>query len=242
MVSAELKKHNDILAACQKTIGYTFKKPEFLLAALTHSSSANSRAASNERMEFLGDSVLGLVTCEQLYEMYPDYQEGDLTKLKSVIVSRKTCATFSRKLNLGSFLFVGKGGFGRGDELPENVDADLFEALVAAIFLDAGWFVAREFVLKQIRPVIEKCADEAVNANAKASLQMIAQKEFGNTPKYYVIDEQGPDHDKCFKIAADVNGHRFPPAWGRNKKEAELKSALNAMAIINGEKEVPYPC
>src|SRR6201997_3751691 len=99
----------EILEECQRTIGYQFSQPELLRAALTHTSGANTRAASNERLEFLGDSVLGLVTCEQLFSRFPDYQEGDLTKVKSVVVSRKTCAAFSQELGLGDFLFLGKG-------------------------------------------------------------------------------------------------------------------------------------
>src|SRR5580704_7623509 len=98
-----------VLETCQETIGYRFRRPEMLRAALTHTSGANTRAASNERLEFLGDSVLGLVTCEQLFLRFPDHQEGDLTKVKSVVVSRKTCAQFSKELGLGDFLFLGKG-------------------------------------------------------------------------------------------------------------------------------------
>src|SRR3954469_21787980 len=104
---------------CQEAIGYRFKRPELLRAALTHTSGANTRAASNERLEFLGDSVLGLVTCEQLFLRFPDYQEGDLTKVKSVVVSRKTCARFSQELGLGDFLFLGKGINAYG-EIPSN--------------------------------------------------------------------------------------------------------------------------
>src|SRR5277367_1719511 len=99
----------ETLDECQQVIGYRFRKPELLRAALTHTSGANTRAASNERLEFLGDSVLGLVTCEQLFIRLPDYQEGDLTKVKSVVVSRKTCARFSQELGLGNYLFMGKG-------------------------------------------------------------------------------------------------------------------------------------
>src|SRR3954467_1004264 len=123
-----------VLDDCQGVIGYQFRKPELLRAALTHTSGANTRAASNERLEFLGDSVLGLVTCEQLYLRFPDYQEGDLTKVKSVVVSRKTCAAFSLELGLGDFLFLGKG-VGNFGELPANILADVFESLVAAVFL-----------------------------------------------------------------------------------------------------------
>src|SRR5947207_15010004 len=99
----------DILEECQKAIGYQFRQPDLLRSALTHASGANTRLASNERMEFLGDAVLGLVTCEQLYLRFPEYEEGDLTKVKSAVVSRRTCASFSRDLNLGEFIFLGKG-------------------------------------------------------------------------------------------------------------------------------------
>ncbi len=228
-----------ILDDCQAAIGYRFKKPELLRAALTHTSGANTRAASNERLEFLGDSVLGLVTCEQLFQQFPDYQEGDLTKVKSVVVSRKTCAAFSLELGLGDFLFLGKG-VGHFGEIPANMLADVFESLVAAVFLDGGWDVAREFVLRFVGPEVERVARDAVGANAKSQFQHVVQRLYGDAPKYFLLDEQGPDHDKCFKVAAAADGHRFPPAWGRNKKEAELKAALNGLAEINGE-QLPYP-
>src|SRR5437667_8579263 len=115
----------EILEECQQAIGYHFRQPDLLRAALTHTSGANTRAASNERLEFLGDSVLGLVTCEQLFLRFPDYQEGDLTKVKSVVVSRKTCARFSQELGLGDFLFLGKGINAYG-EIPSNMLADVF--------------------------------------------------------------------------------------------------------------------
>src|SRR5436853_4215212 len=119
----------EILEDCQKTIGYRFRQPELLRAALTHTSGANTRLASNERMEFLGDSVLGLVACEQLYLRFPDYQEGDLTKIKSVVVSRRICARISRQLNLGEFLFTGRG-MADGAAVPLSMMADVFESLI----------------------------------------------------------------------------------------------------------------
>jgi ribonuclease-3 len=241
MATMELSasRERTVLEDCQETIGYRFRKPELLRAALTHTSGANTRLGSNERMEFLGDSVLGLVTCEQLYLRFPQYQEGDLTKVKSVVVSRKTCARFSAALGLGDFLFLGKG-MSSQCEMPANILADVFEALVAAIFLDGGWAAAKSFVLQFIEPEIERVAQDAIGANAKSLLQQVAQKEYGGTPRYLLLDEQGPDHDKCFKVAAEVSEHRFPPAWGRTKKEAELKAALNALAAIQNE-QVPYP-
>jgi ribonuclease-3 len=228
-----------ILDQCQEAIGYRFTRPELLRAALTHTSGANTRAASNERLEFLGDSVLGLVTCELLFGRFPDYQEGDLTKVKSVVVSRKTCAQFSDELGLGDFLFLGKGVSTYG-EIPSNMLADVFESLVAAIFLDGGWPAAKAFVLRFVEPEVERVARDAIAANAKSQLQQVVQRLYGGTPRYYLLDEQGPDHDKCFKVAADVEGHRFPPAWGRTKKEAELKAAMNGLAEINGD-PIPYP-
>src|SRR5262245_59137571 len=165
-----------VLEECQEAIGYRFQKLELLRAALTHTSSANTRAASNERLEFLGDSVLGLITCEQLYERFPEYQEGDLTKVKSVVVSRKTCARFSQELGLGRFLFLGKGVNTRG-EMPLNILANVFESLVAGVFLDGGWEVAKTFVLRFIRPEIERVAREAISANAKSQLQTVTQRE-----------------------------------------------------------------
>jgi ribonuclease-3 len=191
-------------------------------------------------MEFLGDSVLGLIACELLYQRFPEHQEGDLTKIKSAVVSRKTCATFSQEVGLGDFLFVGKGVNYYGD-IPANMHADVFEALVAAVFLDGGWDAAKAFVLPFLDPEIDRVARDAVGSNAKSLLQQLAQREYGDTPRYLILDEQGPDHNKCFKMAADVAGHRFPAAWGKNKKEAEHKAALNALAAIQGD-DAPYPC
>ena len=229
-----------ILEACQEAIGYRFNRLELLRAALTHTSGANTRAASNERLEFLGDSVLGLVTCEQLFERFPDYQEGDLTKVKSVVVSRKTCAKFSAEIGLGHFLFLGKGVHTYG-VIPSNMLADVFESLVAGIFIDGGWDVAKAFVLRFIRPEIECVARDAISSNAKSQLQTVTQREYGDTPRYFLLDEQGPDHNKCFKVAAQVGDERFPAAWGNTKKDAELKAAMNALADIHGD-PLPYPC
>src|SRR4051812_47025939 len=120
----------DVLEECQGVIGYQFRQPELLRAALTHTSGANTRLGSNERLEFLGDSVLGLVACEQLYPRFPEYQEGDLTKVKSAVVSRRTCARFSRELSLGDFLFLGKGMNGM-TVVPASLLADVYESMVA---------------------------------------------------------------------------------------------------------------
>src|SRR5271154_3628550 len=127
----------EILEECQTAVGYRFNRTELLRAALTHTSGADTRLSSNERLEFLGDAVLGLVTVEQLYLRFPEYQEGDLTKIKSAVVSRRTCARISRLLNLGDFLFLGKG-MNFQTAIPANLLADVYESLVGAIYLDGG--------------------------------------------------------------------------------------------------------
>jgi ribonuclease III len=228
----------EILDECQKAIGYRFRQPDLLRAALTHASGADTRLASNERLEFLGDAVLGLVTCEQLFLRFPDYQEGDLTKIKSVVVSRRTCARISRQLNLGDYLFLGKG-MHLHTAVPASMLADVYESLVAAVYLDGGLEAAKEFILRYVGPEIEHVAEGAHGGNFKSLLQQVAQREFGQTPQYPLLDEKGPDHSKCFKIAAVIGRHHYAAAWGRNKKEAEQKAAMNALAQINGD-PVPY--
>src|SRR5438445_6239925 len=228
----------EILDECQKAIGYQFRQPEMLRAALTHASGADTRLASNERLEFLGESVRGLVTCEQVFHRFPDYQEGDLTKIKSVVVSRRTCARISRLLHLGDFLFLGKGMNLHAD-VPASLLADVFESLVAAIYLDGGLEPARQFILRYVGPEIEHVAEGENGGNHKSQLQQVAQREFGATPQYHLLDEKGPDHSKCFKIAAIIGSRRYAGAWGRNKKEAEQKAAMNALAEIDGE-PIPF--
>jgi ribonuclease-3 len=228
----------EILDECQEIIGYRFQKPELLRAALTHTSGANSRAASNERLEFLGDAVLGLVTCEQLFLRFPEYQEGEMTKIKSAVVSRSACAGFSKELGLGDFLFLGRG-MKSSVELPPNLLADVFESMVAAIYLDGGMEAAHPFIVRFITPEIDLVVRDAANNNYKSLLQQVAQRELGGTPKYQVLDEQGPDHSRSFKIAVVICNHRYPSAWGQNKKIAESRAAMNALAEINGE-PIPY--
>src|SRR3954447_5797849 len=175
----------EILEECQNAIGYRFRTPELLRAALTHTSGADTRADSNERMEFLGDSVLGLVACEQLYLRFPDYQEGDLTKIKSAVVSRRACAQFSAALGLGRFLFLGRGMNAQEmDSVPSSMQADVYESLVAAVYLDGGLEAAKAFILKQLIAEIEEVAEGTAGGNYKSLLQQVSQREFNLTPQY----------------------------------------------------------
>src|SRR5947209_8016830 len=166
----------EILEECQKAINYRFRNPKLLRAALTHASGADTRLSSNERLEFLGDAILGLVTCEQLFTRFPDYEEGDLIKIKSVVISRRTCARISRALNLGEFLFLGKGMHVHA-AVPASLLADVFESLVAAIYLDGGLEAARQFILRYVGPEIEQVAEGAHGGNYKSLLQQLAQRE-----------------------------------------------------------------
>ena len=238
MAQESISHEAEILEECQNAIGYRFRQPELLRSALTHTSGADTRQASNERLEFLGDAVLGLVTCEQLFMLFPSYQEGDLTKVKSAVVSRRTCARISKLLNLGDYLFLGKG-MNVYSAVPPNLLADVFESLVAAIYLDGGLDEAKRFILKYLDPEIEQVAEEAHAGNFKSLLQQVAQRDFNATPQYHLLDEKGPEHSKCFKIAALIGRFHYPAAWGRNKKEAEQKAAMNAPAQISGE-PIPF--
>jgi len=227
------------LERCQRRIGYKFRDKALLRAALTHASGAEHRLASNERLEFLGDAILGAVVCELLYHQYPDYLEGDLTKIKSIVVSRQTCAKISEALGMQEFLILGKGMTTHPD-VPPSLLADVFESLVAAIYLDGGEAAAREFIEKYIGPEVELAAGGELGGNYKSLLQQLAQREHGTTPSYQLLDEKGPDHSKCFKIAAQLGSARYQAAWGRNKKEAEQRAARNALSEINGE-AAPFP-
>lgn len=227
------------LARCEERIGYHFRNRKLLTAALTHASGADHRLASNERLEFLGDAILGFVVCEMLFRHFPDFLEGDLTKIKSVVVSRQTCAKISRLLELEQFLIVGKG-MAASASVPPSLLADAFESIVAAIYLDGGEPAAREFIERLVRPEIELTHSGATGGNYKSQLQQLAQREFGSTPVYQLLDEKGPDHSKCFKISAQVGGQRYMAAWGRNKKEAEQRAACNALSELVGM-AAPYP-
>src|SRR5207245_3420025 len=142
-------------------------------------------------------------------------------------------ARLSRYLNLVSFLFLGKGMHPSTETVPPNLLADVYESLVGAIFLDRGLEAARPFILRHLGPEIEQVAEGAHGGNFKSLLQQVAQRDFNATPQYLLLDEKGPDHSKCFKIAAVIGRHHYHAAWGRNKKEAEQKAAMNALAQIS---------
>lgn len=222
------------LRICQQRIGYKFGEQELLLGALTHASGADSRLASNERLEFLGDAVLGFAVCDMLFHRFPGELEGELTRLKSIVVSRETCARVSRRLKLEDCLIVGKG-MSQQQHLPQSLLAAVLESLIAAVYLDGGLEAARTFIERHITPEIDAAASDLVGRNYKSLLQQLVQQQSGATPMYYLLQEKGPDHDKWFKMVAQVGGRRFLPAWGRNKKEAEQRAAANAWRALRQE-------
>ncbi len=224
-----------LLAECQDRIGYRFRELTLLQEALTHASGANHRLVSNERLEFLGDAVLGTIVCELLFRKFPRLSRGrpDADQVdrscRVVHVPR-----FPRVSELKNSWSSAKG-WGRRRRLLSSVLADVFESLIGAIYLDRGMEAARDFVVRHLEPEIEASVEEQGESNYKSNLQQVAQREFGETPSYLLLDEKGPDHSKCFKISAQIGQRRYAAAWGRTKKEAEQRAALNALCQLSGE-------
>lgn len=228
-----------ILHSCEETLGYRFTDQELLVRALTHASVSRTRLDSNERLEFLGDAILGTVVCERLYLDFPDEAEGELTRIKSAVVSRTTCERISIEIGLGQYLLLGRGVDSQG-RVPGSILAAVFESLVGAIYLDGGFEAARKFVLQHVTTEIQHAAESRRGVNHKSLLQQLAQRTRSETPTYRVVDEQGPDHSKCFYVSAVIGSQEFPPAWGPSKKEAEQRAAANALAELNHD-ELPFP-
>lgn len=223
--------NEETLRQIEQITGYEFSNRDLLHKAFTHSSAVDNRLFSNERLEFLGDSILGMVICQDLFERFPDYLEGDLTQIKSMLVSRRACAKIIKQLSLQKFLRVGKGMNG-SRALVGSIAAGVMESLIAAIYIDGGFEAARSFILRMFDSLIEQANAEQVRGNFKSMLQQYAQQHLNLTPIYEMLDEKGPDHDKCFEVEAVVGVRRFPSAWGRNKKDAEQKAAFNALVEL----------
>lgn len=209
-------------------LGYQFEDESLLHEALTHASSAGDRLRSNERMEFLGDAILGFIVCEYLYNHYTDLLEGELTKIKSAVVSRRVCAQVADELDLAEMLNLGKGMAERSD-LPHSVAAAVLESIIAAIYLDGGLEPTRRFILDHMTAYIEEAARSTHQRNFKSALQQYAQKALPSNPTYILLDQKGPDHAKAFKVCVEINGRRFASSWANSKKQAEQQAALEAL-------------
>lgn len=221
----------DRLRALEEALEVRFDNPDLLLRALVHSSAKDASLPCNERMEFLGDSVLGLVVSEHLYHLFPDYPEGELSSIKSVVVSATSLAACAKTLNLGEFVILGKGILQK-KSIPDSVLANALEATIAAIYMDRGLESARVFVLRILRPRIEEVLKNQHARNWKSLLQQHTQKELACVPVYRVVGETGPDHEKSFEVTVEVAGKTYGPGGGKTKKDAEQQAARIAFETM----------
>lgn len=227
--------NDQIRAKAQHILRYSFKNIDLLDLALRHASISESRLDSNERMEFLGDAILGMIVCERIFIQYPTYLEGEMTKIKSLAVSRKICAKVAIELGLDELILVGKGMLTQ-PKLPQSLAAAVLESVIAAIYLDAGAKSGMDAVRSFLEPILDPLLEEAVDSghqhNFKSVLQQHAQKTFGSSPNYRILHEKGPDHSKAFEIAVELGGVQYDPSWGKSKKAAEQLAALTALTSM----------
>ena len=210
-------------------LGYAFRDRSLLENALTHSSYANenhSAKGSNERLEFLGDSVLGMVTADFLYGAHPQLPEGDLTRLRAALVCEESLAEVADRLDLGSYLRLGKGESGGGGRERPSIRADAVEAVLAAVYLDGGLEEARALIR---RLILDREEEKAVHRDYKTALQELVQREAGQVLAYRLVGESGPDHAKEFTMEVDLNGAVVGKGTGHSKKEAEQMAAKAAV-------------
>lgn len=223
------------LSGFEKNIGYTFKNKELLKTALTHSSYANEKKLphDNERLEFLGDSILGFVTAEYLFSEFKARPEGVLTKLRASTVCERSLFLFSGKIDLGSYILLGRGEELTGGRNRPSVVSDAFEAVIAAMYLDGGMDVVRPYILGFIKDAVKR---EASFKDNKSLLQETIQKEKDNVLSYEELGESGPDHEKVFVFQVKLNGKVIGTGEGKTKKEAEQAAAGAALeGIYNGK-------
>ena len=221
----------------EEKLGYTFQNRALLENALTHSSYANENrhtgAQSNERLEFLGDSVLGMITADYLYRVHPDLPEGDLTRTRAALVCEGSLVEVAQQLNLGSYLKLGKGEAAGGGRERPSIVADAVEAVLAAVYLDGGIGSARKIIQ---RFILDREEEKSGSRDYKTALQELVQRESGQVLGYKLIGSQGPDHAKIFSVEVDLNGASIGQGRGRSKKEAEQMAAKAAIGkLTEGE-------
>ncbi len=231
METASDPRKDKIVSHLAQRIGYTFRNPDFAFLAMTHSSAKEEGLDCNERLEFLGDAILGHVACEHLYRTFTDQQEGELSVTKSVLVSAKTLARAAQAIGLEEILITGKGIAEK--KRPKSILANGFEALVAAIYLDSDLETVRTFLMKHlIEPQLPGITHNPQERNYKSLLQDYAQKNGMRLPEYRVARSVGPDHRKRFQVAVEVDGRTYDATWGYSKKEAEQRAARQALIAL----------
>lgn len=228
---------NSKIAGIEKAIDYNFKNKKLLIEALSHSSYANENKRnrkSNERLEFLGDSVLSIVVSQYLFEHFSHFPEGDLTKIRASLVCEKSLHIFAKKIELGEHLLLGKGEENTGGRERASILADAFEALIAAIFLDGGLEAARTHILRFIPDDINSSRNAAFN-DYKTILQEVIQQNPEEKVEYVMVEQTGPDHNKAFTVNVCLNTNVIGVGTGRSKKEAEQMAAREALELMGYE-------
>ena len=224
------------LAALQQTLGVSFNDISLLEQALIHSSYINENPsfapASNERLEFLGDAVLGLVVAEKLYQDFPQFTEGEMTKLRAALVRRATLARLAITISLGDYLYLGRGEEASGGRRKSVNLAGALEAVIAAIFVDRGLSIARDFILKLLDVELQKVVSQGTGIDYKSELQEFIQGREQKTPDYYVTEVTGPDHDRRFTVEVRLGGAVVGRGSGKSKKAAETEAARSALAKL----------
>ena len=223
------------MTTLEEKLGYEFRDPALLENALTHSSCANEsrgRLQSNERLEFLGDSILGMVVADHLYRNHPDLPEGELTRTRAALVCEDSLVEVAEALRLGEYLHLGKGEEAGGGRKRPSIQADAVEAVLAAVYLDGGIGSARKIVQQYI--LCREVEGLTSPRDYKTALQELVQWESGQVLKYRLTGEEGPDHDKRFFVEVDLNGEVAGRGKGHSKKEAEQMAAKAAIAKLKG--------
>lgn len=217
------------MESLEKKLGYQFRNRELLEEALNHSSYANEHRGgpgSNERLEFLGDSVLGFVSAEYLFRNHPDLPEGDLTRMRASLVCEQSLYDVARELELGSYLKLGRGEEAGGGRERQSILADAVEAVFAAVYLDGGIQAVRELI---VRVLLSQAAETQERKDYKTTLQEVVQRHSGQVLTYHMIAQSGPDHDKTFLFEVRLNDQSVGRGEGRSKKEAEQAAAKDAL-------------
>lgn len=236
MTSEVARLKQKVCSRVAKIVRHEFKNQDIVFEAFTHSSAKEMGLPCNERLEFLGDSILGHIVSEYLFKKFPNHEEGDLSVIKSVLVSSKFLSRAAKKLKFDDLILTGKGISDR--KIPSSILANTFEAVIAALYLDSGFEKAREFVMSTlIDDAIKDILENQYERNYKSILQDYAQKHVLALPTYKVTREVGPDHRKRFQVMVEVDGHEYGPTWGYSKKEAEQKAARHALVVLGVIKE-----
>jgi len=228
------------IEALQSDIGYTYKNIELLRTAMTHSSYCNEtkhgkqRLQDNERLEFLGDSVLSVLVSDYIFNSYSDLNEGDLTKTRAASVCEDSLFLLATDLKLGEYMLFGHGESSTRGRLRKSILADAFEALLASMYLDGGLETARAFLLPKIIPIIDKAA-KGWDTDYKSRLQKLVQQTPEEVLEYKLLEEVGPPHDRVFKTAVYLNSNMLGEGWGRTKREAEQQAAKMALGFFGEE-------